>query len=172
MIDDASDDEVVLIPTASLFSSNRLGGRSIKTEIKEEVEDIKYGVEIMSDSDNSSDGVGVMSYSVSDSEMSEEDKAVDGKVGDIYADISKKAGKDVKPSEDGTTKHSKDAPNTSSNNSVEFIKEISNDLKNGPGIMMKIASRWVDAEVVIRKSRRKEKKILQLKFWSTSKVLC
>jgi hypothetical protein len=40
VIDDTSDDEVVLIPTASLFSSNRLGGRSIKTEIKEDVEDV------------------------------------------------------------------------------------------------------------------------------------
>ena len=37
VIDDASDDEVVLIPTASLFSSNRLGGKSIKTEINEEL---------------------------------------------------------------------------------------------------------------------------------------
>ena len=53
MIDDDSDDEVVLILTASLFSSNRLGGRSIKTEIKEEVEDVKEVVEIMSDNDNS-----------------------------------------------------------------------------------------------------------------------
>ena len=37
VIDDVSDDEVVLIPTASLFSSNRLGGKSIKTEINEEL---------------------------------------------------------------------------------------------------------------------------------------
>ena len=37
VIDDASDDEVVLIPTASLFSSNRLGGKSIKIEINEEL---------------------------------------------------------------------------------------------------------------------------------------
>ena len=65
MIDDASDDEVVFIRTASLFSSNRLGGKSIKNEIKEEVEDVKEVVQIMSDNDNSSDGVGVMSGSES-----------------------------------------------------------------------------------------------------------
>ena len=153
VIDDASDDEVVLIPTASLFSSNRLGGRSIKTEIMEEVEDVKEVVEIISDNDNSSDGVGVMSGSDSDSEMSEEDKTVADdmfadiftdtsnvteldaiilkakedaskpstttpvktnslanellervskldKVGDMFADISKKARKEVKPAED------------------------------------------------------------------------
>ena len=84
VIDDASDDEVVFIPTASLFSSNRLGGKSIKNEIKEEVEDVKEVVQIMSDNDNSSDGVGVMSGSDSDSEMSEEDKTV---ADDMFADI-------------------------------------------------------------------------------------
>ena len=33
VIDDASDHEVVLIPTASLFSSNRLGGRVLKLKL-------------------------------------------------------------------------------------------------------------------------------------------
>ena len=47
----------------------------IKTEIKDDVEVVKEEVEIMSDTD-SSDGVGVMSDSVSDREMSEEDKTV------------------------------------------------------------------------------------------------
>ena len=78
------------------------------------------------------------------------------KVGDIFADISKKVRKEVKPAEDGTSKPSKDAPSTSSSNSVdraEFTKEISNNLKNGPGIMMKIASRWAEAEVVQVKSK-------------------
>ena len=54
-------------------------------------------------------------------------------------------------------KHSKDAPSTSSNNSVEFTKEISNNLKNGLGIMMKITSRWADAEVVKSSHKKIEK---------------
>ena len=40
------------------------------------MEDVKEVVEMMSDNDNSSDGVGGMSGSDSDSEMSEEDKTV------------------------------------------------------------------------------------------------
>ena len=158
-------------------------------------------------------GVGVMSGSDSDSEMSEEDKTVAEdmfadifidtsnvteldaiilkakedaskpstttpvktnslanellervsklyKVGDIFADISKKVRKEVKSAEDGTSKPSKDAPSTSSSNSVdraEFTKEISNNLKNGPGIMMKIASRWAEAEVAKSSTKKSEK---------------
>jgi hypothetical protein len=210
VIDDASDEEIVFIPTASLFSSNRLGGKSI---IKEEVEDVKEVVQIMSDNDNSSDGVGVMSGSVSDSEMSEEDKTVADDmfadividtinvteldaiilkakedaskpstttpvktnslanellervskldmVVDLIAGISKKVMKEVQPAEDRSSKPSKDAPSTSSSNSVdraEFTKEISNNLKNGPGIMMKIASRWAEADLVKSSPKKTEK---------------
>jgi len=198
-VSDDSDDEVVLIPTTSLFSSNRFGGRTfIKTEVKEEVKDEIEDVEVMSES---SDGVGVMSDTETDSENSEEEKSpaedifadifnegnnveelnaiIDkakvppnpskltektiinplandllervsklDKVGDILADISKKA----KRVENPLPPHSlqKNDANEATNKAIdrnELTKEISNNLKNGPGIMMKIASRWADAEV-------------------------
>jgi len=198
-VDDDSDDEVVLIPTASLFTSNRLGGRSvIKTEIKEEVKEEVEDVEVMSES--SDDGVGVMSDSEADSALSEEEKAEDlfsdifedsikvkeltaiiekaqvpanppkplkssdsnplaqellesvsklDKPGDILAVISNRANKVVKPS---VSKPTESTSNTESNpnkdiDRVEFTREISKSLKNGPGTMMKIASRWADAEI-------------------------
>jgi len=205
---DTSDDEVVLIPTASLFSSNRFGGRTIKHEIKEEIEDVKDEVQVMSDS---SDGVGVMTDSDSDSEMSEEDKTINGdmfsdifsdsnnineleaiihkaqevqpskqpnktnsmaneildrvskldKVGDIFADISKKASKDSEPFQNLPPSTSRQALDR-----TEVTKEISNNLKKGPGIMMKIASRWAEAEVVKsspKKGKQEETKNSQLK---------
>jgi hypothetical protein len=82
------------------------------------------------------------------------------KFGDIFAGISKKVMKEVQPAEDRSSKPSKDAPSTSSSNSVdraEFTKEISNNLKNGPGIMMKIASRWAEADVVNSSPKKTEK---------------
>ena len=42
-------------------------------------------------------------------------------VGDMFADISKKAREEVKPAEDRTSKPSKDAPSTSSSNSVDRV---------------------------------------------------
>merc|ERR1719427_1487841 len=199
---DDSDDEVVLIPTTSLFRSNRFGGRTfIKTEVKEEVKDEIEEIEDVEVMSESSDGVGVMSDTETDIENSEEEKSqaedifadifnegnnveelnaiIDkakvppnpskltektiinplandllervsklDKVGDILADISKKA----KRVENPLPPHSlqkKDA-NEATNKAIdrnELTKEISNNLKNGPGIMMKIASRWADAEV-------------------------
>jgi uncharacterized protein YoxC len=79
---------------------------------------------------------------------------------DLIAGISKKVMKEVQPAEDRSSKPSKDAPSTSSSNSVdraEFTKEISNNLKNGPGIMMKIASRWAEADLVKSSPKKTEK---------------
>lgn len=199
-VDDSFDDEVILIPTTSLFSSNRIGGRRFNNIIKEEVEDTVVKVEdteVASEemSDNS-DGVGVMSSSDSDSELSVQESPADDlfadvftddskiaeldkiiktqevkpsmkpmksnnmanellervskldKAGDIFADISNKARKgsqiDVHKSFDTSVT---DISNQSKER-TELTKEISKSLKNGPGIMMKIASRWADAEIV------------------------
>eukprot|EP00092_Neocalanus_flemingeri_P018656 GFUD01020202.1.p1 GENE.GFUD01020202.1~~GFUD01020202.1.p1 ORF type:complete len:1186 (-),score=434.58 GFUD01020202.1:127-3684(-) len=212
---DDSDDEVVLIPTASLFISNRLGGRSlIKTEIKEEEKD--EDVEVMYD--DGSDGVGVMSDTESDSGMSEEENSPaedifadifnEGndvkelnaiiekaqvnpnptnnplnttsnptanellervskldKAGDILADISKRANMAKKTSvakyclETDKGHLTVNETTTRDVDRTELTKEISNKLKNGPGIMMKIASRWADAEVSKSNSNKDTKGI-------------
>jgi len=218
-VDESFDDEVILIPTTSLFSSNRIGGRMLNV-VKEEVEDVvkventvvkventvvkvedtvvkveetNQAIIEMSDS---SDGVGVMSSSDSDSELSVEETPDDDlfadvfsddskiaeldkiiknqevkpckepvrsnkmanellervskldKVGDIFADISKKASKENQVDVKKSVGISITNTSSQSKERTELTKEISKNLKNGPGIMMKIASRWADAEVV------------------------
>ena len=56
------------------------------------------------------------------------------KPSDIFADIASRAGKPL-------TNSVSDEPSIKS-----FNKEVSNNLKNGPGIMMKIASKWADQQ--------------------------
>ena len=56
------------------------------------------------------------------------------KPSDIFADIASRAGKPL-------TNSISDEPSIKS-----FNKEVSNNLKNGPGIMMKIASKWADQQ--------------------------
>ena len=74
---------------------------------------------------------------------SDADKVLDrlsrlDKPSDIFADIASRAAKKkVAP----IVAENKDKSKTS------FTKEVSDNLRNGPGIMMKIASKWADAEV-------------------------
>ena len=74
---------------------------------------------------------------------SDADKVLDrlsrlDKPSDIFADIASRA---AKKKVDPIVAENKDKSKTS------FTKEVSDNLRNGPGIMMKIASKWADAEV-------------------------
>lgn len=189
-VDEVSDDEVILIPTKALFSSNRIGGRSFEKVIKIEAEEFTEALERIS---NSNDDVGVMSDTDSDSDLSAEKHTADDLFADVFTDDSKineldkiiSMSQDIKPSKEPIKENkmadellervnnldkagdifadiSKKARmgNSNANTSVhikessseaidktELTKDISKNLKNGPGIMMKIASRWADAEI-------------------------
>ena len=75
------------------------------------------------------------------------------KAGDIFADISKKARKDKETNANNSLAN----PHSEAMERTELTKEISKHLKNGPGIMMKIASRWADAEVVKSSPSKEER---------------
>ena len=71
------------------------------------------------------------------------------KPSDIFADIAARAKSKPRLGIGNGNVNSNISPKSSEKHSVSkstFSREVSDNLKNGPGIMMKIASKWADAE--------------------------
>ena len=193
---DDDEDIVVLLPTTSLFNSNRMGGREFSSTIKEEPEEITLDTEpadLISDSDSESeeDFEEVTSEAVDEEEDDmfadvfnnaddiEKLNSIVGKVSDLSdsernKDNSQTAASKLIEENDKTAESAVKCVNEEAEQILQriskldkpgdiladivsrankkqekssFTKEVSDNLKNGPGIMMKIASKWADAEV-------------------------
>ena len=227
-IEDSSDEDVILIPSENVFSSNRAGGRWLQAEVKQEVIEVEEE-NTEADAELSEESVGVMSDSGDSSSSSDQDDLVEvedcavNTGDDLFADVFRDSANLVKldnivekvavknavvtgPSlklnaEASKTENrladnilkrlplldkpsdilasisntARKSPTKDCSDNVPVVEKkiedqeisinnsISQNLKNGPGILMKIASKHAKAEEEkVSPTKKAQQPIVQL----------